>query len=82
MPPIFGRSLHARLVTTSLLHERHPIFAALCTRNFAMLQTRFLRRESRLTEAAKTCRSAVEHRAPPDEITTCNRAILAYVSPR
>jgi len=47
-----------------------------------MLQTRFLRRESRLTEAAKTCRSAVEHRAPPDEITTCNRAILAYVSPR
>jgi hypothetical protein len=82
MPPIFGRSLHARLVTTSSLHERHPIFAALCTRDFTMMQPGFWRRESRLTEATKTCRRAAEHRAPPDEITTCNRAILAYVSPR
>ena len=82
MPPIFGRSLHARLVTTSSLHERHLIYAALCTRDFAMLQTRFWRRESRLTAATKTCRRAAEHRAPLDEITTCNRAILAYVSPR
>jgi hypothetical protein len=42
MPPIFGRSLHTRLVTTSSLHERYRIFAALCTRDFALLQTRFL----------------------------------------
>jgi len=90
MPPIFGRSLHARLVATASLHERRPIFGALCTRDFAMLQSRFLASQSQLAAATKTCRrsqeigmsSAAERRAPPDEITTCNRAILAYVSPR